>query len=195
VIGICLFLFFFGFNREYLQCQRKSYSRRARRSACVSACGGSGAVGTSSSQAVPSWYLPDHFGIRSSQRPRDQGTRESGKREADFPMCHCVHLFCIQLLPDNYIGVARQHSHSHSPSERGRTFLRSHLLQYLFHLAQIRQTNATRNGRRQTEYHRPVKVYVLTTNMDWQPRDHTSCIGPKKGQKIKREEGKLFTIK
>ncbi len=83
--------------------------------------------------------------------PSARATRAPGKAGKEKLIFQCVTAcICFVLYPSItrqlYRGVARQHSHS--PSERGRTFLRSHLLQYLFHLAQIRQTNATRNGRR-----------------------------------------------
>ena len=99
LLPVCLSFFFVGFGRECPRYRRKSYSRRAKQSACVSACGGSVLVGTHSSQAVPSWYLSDHSGIRSYRRPRghdQQPLREGGGREADiFSICEplAVHLF------------------------------------------------------------------------------------------------------
>ena len=139
-----MLILFFG--RECPRYQRKSYSRGAKQSACVSAYGGSVLVGTHSSQAVPSWYLSDHSGIPSYRRPRDhdqQPPREGGGREADIFFI-CDRLLCIyfqRLSPDNdvqyRIGVPRMRPHS-PPSEAEGIFPLSHLIQ--FHLPQICQT-------------------------------------------------------
>jgi hypothetical protein len=98
--------FFFFFGRECPRYRRKWYSRPAKQSACVSACGGSVLVGTHSSQAVPSWYFSDHSGIRSYRRRRDHDQRplrEGGGREADI-FSICDRLLCIyfqRLSADN----------------------------------------------------------------------------------------------
>ena len=70
IYSLPLFFKFFFLDRECPRCQRKSYSQHARRSACVSACGGSVVAGTRSWQAAPSWYSPVHFGIPSFRRRR-----------------------------------------------------------------------------------------------------------------------------